>query len=126
MGGGEVFLTVCGLMSTGTRTVLLSRWRPGGQSSIDLVREFVAQLPHTTAADAWQRSVLLTAGSAIDIEREPRVSLKQDLGLKATHPFFWSPYMLVDTGVDPTREVPKPKVPAPGFHPAPLPGVGGR
>ena len=90
------------------------------------MREFVAQLPHTTAADAWQRSVLLTAGSPIDIEREPRVSLNQDLGLKATHPFFWSGYMLVDTGVDPTREPPKPKVPGPGFSPAPLPGVGSR
>ena len=27
-------------MSTGVRTILISRWRPGGQSSFDLVREF--------------------------------------------------------------------------------------
>ena len=44
-------------MSTGTRTVLLSRWRSGGQSSLDLVREFTQELPHTTPADAWQRAV---------------------------------------------------------------------
>src|SRR5690606_2126744 len=38
--GYEIFFNVCGLMSTGTRTVLLSRWRPGGKSSYDQVREF--------------------------------------------------------------------------------------
>ena len=43
-------------MSTGARTIVLSRWRPGGQTSVDIIREFVQELPHTTPADAWQRS----------------------------------------------------------------------
>ena len=59
--GNEVFLSVCGLMASGARTVLLSRWRSGGQSSYDLVREFAQELPHTSPADAWQRAVLLAA-----------------------------------------------------------------
>ena len=46
--GTEIFLSLCGLMSTGTRTVLLSRWQSGGQMSLDVVREFTQELPHTT------------------------------------------------------------------------------
>ncbi len=41
--GDEVFLAVCGLMANGARTILLSRWRTGGQTSVDLVREFLAR-----------------------------------------------------------------------------------
>ena len=63
-------------MSTGVRTILISRWRPGGQSSFDLVREFAQELPHESPAAAWQRAVqLLTRqplghGSRAAIEEE--------------------------------------------------------
>ena len=100
--GDEMFLAVCGFMSTGTRTILLSRWRDGGRTSYDLVREFVRELPHRTASDAWQRSVRLAIQSELDLSHEPRVkSPPVDTTLKAEHPFFWSGYMLVDTGVEP-------------------------
>ena len=59
--GNEIFLSLCGMMSTGTRTVLIGRWRSGGQTSLDLVREFAQELPHTTPADAWQRAVQVVA-----------------------------------------------------------------
>ena len=52
--GNEMFLSVCGLMANGARTLLLSRWRTGGQTSFDLVREFAQELPRTSPADAWQ------------------------------------------------------------------------
>ena len=45
--GNEVFLSVCGLMANGARTMLLSRWRTGGQTSFDLVREFIQELADT-------------------------------------------------------------------------------
>ena len=60
-------------MASGARTVLLSRWRTGGQSSYDLVREFAQELPHTSPADAWQRAVLLAADTRLNLEAEPRV-----------------------------------------------------
>jgi tetratricopeptide (TPR) repeat protein len=100
--GNELFLSVTGLMATGTRTILLSRWRTGGQSSYDLVREFTQELPYSVAADAWQRSVQLTRASELDLEREPRVKDRRlDRAPNADHPFFWSGYMLVDTGMQP-------------------------
>jgi CHAT domain-containing protein len=97
--GNEVFLSVCGLMASGARTILLSRWRTGGQTSFDLVREFAQELPHTTAADAWQRAVLVVAGSRLNLDAEPRVKrTTADEAPRANHPFFWSGYLLVDSG----------------------------
>ncbi len=111
--GSEIFLTVCGLMSSGTETLLLSRWRTGGQTSFDLVREFAQELPHTSPADAWQRSVLLTSSSRLNLDAEPRIKrATTDDAPKAEHPFFWSGYLLIDSGTLPPQEA-EPKKPAP-------------
>ena len=97
--GEEVFLTVCGLMATGSRSILLSRWRTGGQTSFDLMREYVQELPHRPAASAWRRSVQLLRKGSVDPSREPRVKVAASAdSLAADHPFFWAGYMLVDTG----------------------------
>lgn len=103
--GNDLFLATCGLMAGGARTVLISRWRTGGQTSIDLAREFVQELPHTNASDAWQRSVQLTRNSQVNIAAEPRlnITLKQ-LPPKADHPFFWAGYLLADTGAQPMSD----------------------
>jgi hypothetical protein len=101
--GTEVFLSMCGLMATGARTALVSRWKTGGQSSLDLTREFVQELPHTTPADAWQRAVLVLNDTRLNIPAEPRLKITTGgEDLKADHPFFWAGYMLVDRG-DPVR-----------------------
>ena len=71
--GSDLFLAACGLMSTGARTVLLSRWRTGGESSRSLVREFAQELPYTSAADAWQRSVQVLWETPLDAEPRPRL-----------------------------------------------------
>lgn len=97
--GDEIFLSVCSMMSCGAKTILLSRWRTGGQSSFDLVREFSQELPHTTPADAWQRAVLLETSTKLNVESEPRLKKAQiDEPPKADHPFFWAGYMLIDSG----------------------------
>jgi tetratricopeptide (TPR) repeat protein len=107
--GSEIFLTVCGLMADGARTILLSRWRTGGQTSLDLTREFAQELPHTSAADAWQRAVLLVAGSRLNVEVEPRVKRATvDEPPRANHPFFWAGYLLVDGGAESPPEPAKP------------------
>jgi hypothetical protein len=103
--GEEVFLAVCGLMGSGCRTVLLSRWRVGGQTSVDLVREFVQELPHESAATAWRRSVQLAADRPLDPAIEGRLRPSPSIdGLKADHPFFWSGYLLADRGQLPARD----------------------
>ena len=97
--GDEMLLTTLALMSAGSRTVLLSRWRTGGQTSMDLVREFLAQLSDESAASAWQRSVQLTRSSEIDPDSEPRVKGISEQSLPTgSHPFFWAGYQLFDLG----------------------------
>jgi CHAT domain-containing protein len=114
--GNEIFLNACGLMAGGTRTILLSRWRTGGQTSCDLVREFLQELPHTSPADAWQRAVMLQRDERIVVEAEPRVrKAAGEEAPKAEHPFFWAGYMLFDGGQ------PNEKAKAPQAAPVPKP-----
>jgi CHAT domain-containing protein len=91
-------------MSSGARTVLISRWRTGGASSEELVRQFAQELPYTSAADAWQRGVQLLWETPLELDREPRVKRSAGIdGPPARHPFFWSGYMLIDTGWSPSK-----------------------
>jgi hypothetical protein len=102
--GSEMFLALCGLMSSGARTVLVSRWRTGGASSEELAYQFAQELPFTTASDAWQRGVQFLWDTPLDLDREPRI--KRAPGGEAPlarHPFFWSGCMLIDTGWSPGK-----------------------
>lgn len=110
--GNDMFLSVCGLMANGARTVLISRWRTGGQTSFDVVREFVQELPRTSPADAWQRAVTLLMDSRLNVDAEPRIKRGTvDEAPKADLPFFWAGYMLVDRGTTPEKPEPQPKMP---------------
>ncbi len=123
--GGEVFLSVCALLSSGAKTLLLSRWRSGGQSSFDLVREFAQELPHTAPAEAWQRAVLLARQSRVNPDAEPRIRLPSGASPPlAEHPFFWGGYLLVDDGTpaqraEPAEPAEKPAKPEKPEGPAP-------
>jgi CHAT domain-containing protein len=115
--GDELFLTACAFLASGSKTVLLSRWRTGGQTSYDLMREFALESPYSSASAAWQRSVQLAMHAPLDPQFEPRLQTSDDLdGATAAHPFFWSGYLLIDTGAvvpedKPAREAaPPPKL----------------
>lgn len=127
--GMEIFLSTCGLMSTGAKTILISRWRTGGRTSYNLVREFAQELPHTTPADAWQRSVLLAMDSPLDAESEPRVKPGTPVEeMKVEHPLFWAGYVLIDSGSpaekseEPAKEPEKPAKPGEKPKPEAKPG----
>ena len=98
--GDDLFLAICGLMSSGTRTVLISRWRMGGQTCVDLVREFAQELPTLPASEAWRRSVLLANSRPLDPSSEPRLKpVRADSPeLNAENPLLWSGYLLADSG----------------------------
>jgi hypothetical protein len=111
--GEEVFQTLCGLMGSGARTILLARWRTGGRTNLDLVREYAQELPNIPADEAWQRACWLAREAQLDASREPRLK-RSDEATKmptAEHPFFWAGYMLVDTG---PRPIPEGQPPAAG------------
>jgi hypothetical protein len=103
--GSEVFQTLCGMMAAGARTILLSRWRTGGRTNLELVREYVRELPHGPATEAWQRACLLARESPLDAQNEPRLKGLEEVGEPPTanHPFFWAGYLLVDTSPRPEK-----------------------
>ncbi|NBT14578.1 MAG: CHAT domain-containing protein, partial [Planctomycetia bacterium] len=104
--GEDVFLAATDLLSAGARSVLLSRWRVGGEMSVDLVEEFLRDLAAGDAeegdaspAECWQRAVDVVAAEEPDIAREPRLKQSADAVLAdGTHPFLWAGYLLVDSG----------------------------
>ncbi|HEY1065377.1 MAG TPA: hypothetical protein VGE52_04685, partial [Pirellulales bacterium] len=98
LAGMDLFLPTMGLSASGVRTLLISRWRTGGRTASDLVREYVQELPHTSPADAWQRAVMLASETVVDPAAEPRLEWKSPSAPRANHPFLWSGYMLVDPG----------------------------
>ncbi|MBI1899568.1 MAG: hypothetical protein HYS13_00460 [Planctomycetia bacterium] len=103
--GSEVFHSVCGLMASGARTVVLARWRTGGKSSYDQIREFTQEFPHSTASEAWQRSVFLAFDADLVPDQEPRVQVTgNEAAVKTNHPFFWAGMMMVDTGTVPPKD----------------------
>lgn len=104
-GGDEIYLSLCGLMSTGARSALVSRWRTAGQSSFDITKEFVQELPHSPSSVAWQRAVQLHLKAPLDPMREPRLRWPSDgEPPPSDHPFFWAGYLLADTGVQPKKK----------------------
>jgi tetratricopeptide (TPR) repeat protein len=100
--GNDIFLAACGLMATGARSILISRWPVAGQSTYDLIREYAQELPYTSAAEAWQRSVQVARHQPIDPALEPRLKAAgPQTNLTAGHPFFWAGFALIDTGNKP-------------------------
>jgi hypothetical protein len=101
--GDELFQSLCGLMADGARTILITRWRTGGKTNFELVREFARELPHASATEAWQRACLLARESPVEPSREPRLKRSDETGELPTadHPFFWTGYLLVDTSPRP-------------------------
>lgn len=105
--GDELFVATMDLLAAGGNTVLLSRWRMGGKTALDLVHEFVTDLdmaggegePAPVAAESWHRAVDVVTAEQPDLSREPRVKQAPDgVMTDAKHPFFWAGYIIVDCG----------------------------
>jgi hypothetical protein len=104
--GSEIFQSLCSLMADGGRTILITRWRTGGGTNFDLVREFMRELPNVPATEALQRACLLARESPLEAAREPRLKRSDETGElpTANHPFFWAGYLLVDTSPRPALD----------------------
>ena len=96
--GNEIFFSVCGLMATGTRTILLTRWRTGSPTAYPLICEFTDRLTKQAPDQAWFESAEWFRNQPLDAEKEPRLK-SPDAKLPTTmkHPFFWGGYMLIDS-----------------------------
>lgn len=122
--GSDLFFGTTAFLASGCRTVLLSRWRTGGKTSLDLTRSFAQRLRTQRPLDAWWDSVDEIREQVIDQALEPRLKPDKDIPeLTADHPFFWAGLMLIEvpnekTAIDPSSQ---PDLPGSGEK---LPGDG--
>ncbi len=102
-GGQELFQLACHSIACGAQTMLISRWNVGNSSSFQASSEFAAASTTLSAIDAWQQTIEKIKSLPIDVSESSRVKgPKEGIGdQKSTHPFFWSGYLLVDTGWKP-------------------------
>lgn len=134
--GNELFQATTDLIAAGGRTMVVSRWRLGGETCVDLIEEFLrdrgspaADEPPPPAAESWQRAVELVTAEEPDPTREPRIKQSpQAMLADARHPFLWAGYMLVDCGTGRVDEpaaaaaaAARPAVPPPAPAAAPVP-----
>ncbi len=95
--GQDVFLTACGVLASGSRALLLSRWRVGGRNSLELTRNYAKNLSDMTPVKALQEAVKVSRQLDLDLEAEPRIKQKKSAApMKAEHPFFWAAYMVIE------------------------------
>lgn len=93
--GRDLFLTSIGLMASGSRSALLSRWATGGKSAIELTKRYASQLPQSGMAQAILESRKSVRQLDLEYANEPRVRTKKaDPAIKGDHPFFWAAHML--------------------------------
>ncbi len=93
--GTDLFLTSVGLMGSGSRSALLSRWATGGKSAIELTKQYATELSKSGLSTALLSSRKSVRESELDYENEPRIRAKKsDPVVKGEHPFFWSAHML--------------------------------
>ena len=100
LGGHEIPLALTAFQALGTRTLIVSRWRTGGGTMASILKEFLQEWPQTSAAAAFQRSLLLASSEPLDPNDEPRVQKKTpEKQFAKSHPFLWANMFLIDPGV---------------------------
>ncbi|WP_186776377.1 CHAT domain-containing protein [Rubripirellula reticaptiva] len=94
--GDEIFSTLCGLHVSGVRSVLLSRWAVGGESSAILLREFLQELPFMGMNESWARARVLLRSRELDPAAEPLLMKSEHdrEGITGDQPLFWSGYLI--------------------------------
>lgn len=102
--GNEFFVISCALLSSGTRTLLISRWNVGGESTLKATRQYLNDVADDFSPSfAWHRAAKTLQETTLDWTRETRLKpMNKPPELKGNHPLFWSGYMLFDV---PTKHI---------------------
>jgi tetratricopeptide (TPR) repeat protein len=92
--GSDLFMASLGMMASGTRSMIFSRWRTGGANSLAFSRNYFQRLGKMSTAQAFKESLVAARDMNLNYEIEPQIrSKRNEPVLKAAHPYFWSPYM---------------------------------
>ena len=94
--GDELFTTLCALNVAGVRSVMISRWAVGGESTAIVLRELLQELPFAGIDQSWKRARLMLGRSELDPTAEPLLTQSDHdtENLTGSEPLFWSGYMV--------------------------------
>lgn len=94
--GQDMFLTTTGLMASGSRTALISRWNSAGKTAMLLSGHYAANLQENDLHKALTAGREKVQTEDVDFSNEPRVRSKPtDPTIKGEHPYFWASHMLL-------------------------------
>jgi hypothetical protein len=124
--GDDLFVATMDLVAAGARTAVVSRWRVGGGTCVDVVTEFLRDVtapaggaPRPAASESWRRAVEVVTAERPDPDREPRLRFAAGAILPdGRHPFLWAGPLLVDCGSGEVSEAAAVPAPAAGAAPA--------
>jgi tetratricopeptide (TPR) repeat protein len=95
--GADMFLFSLGVFGTGTRSMLLSRWRTGGTNNLAFSKLYLEKLESMSSAKALRESVNACRQLELNYATEPQLRAKSnDPVLKADHPYFWAGYLRME------------------------------
>lgn len=95
--GTDLFLFSLGMMGSGTRSLLLSRWRSGGTNSLAFSKFYLERQKSMSSAQAFRESMIAARKLELNYSTEPQIRTKKnDPVLKAEHPYFWSGYLRIE------------------------------
>lgn len=102
--GQEFFVIACAMLSSGTRTLLISRWNVGGESALKVTRKYLDDIAADYAPSrAWHRAAQQLQQTPLEWNRETRLKpMTTPPELNGSHPVFWAGYMLIDV---PTKHI---------------------
>ena len=96
--GNELFLPACGMLLSGTRSAMLSRWPVGGRSTAVVLERYLEDSRSEAASTALRRALLSLWTEEFLIAEEPALlpAGKESAALcSGQHPLLWSSYMSV-------------------------------
>jgi CHAT domain-containing protein len=84
------------LRAAGVRSVLLSRWAVGGESTAGLIAEYAQELPVVGMSDAWSRSRDVLRRTELDPVAEPLLTKTEHTREETSgdQPLFWAGYLI--------------------------------
>jgi tetratricopeptide (TPR) repeat protein len=101
--GRELSLPACGLLYSGARSALVSRWPVAGRSSQVVLSRYMQELDFVSPSVAWQRAALALWAEELLVAEEPAMlpaAKDAPTLMMGKHPKIWSSYMILgDTGV---------------------------
>lgn len=95
--GQDLFLTTMGLVASGARTVMISRWPTRGKSSLDFTTHYLQAAETALPAAAMEAARAAVRTTPLVFADESRVRTPpQPPVAKCEHPLFWAGYMVID------------------------------